>query len=138
MTIKVFLLATTRSSTRQLYEASVEGEDTPIVAGSWDPDSDVCRVLKARGETGRVEFWRPGKDFAALIVRDLVKYATTQTSEPARGPLTRRKFDVMPDSEGRKGAPKGATSNTHYARRLVPADGLNFSATSYLTPAAIS
>ena len=101
-----------RSSTRQLYEAIVQGEESPIVAGSWDPDSDVCRLFQARGETGRVEFWWPGKDFAGLIVRDLVKYAGTRTSEPARGPLTRRKFDAMSEIPGSKATVKGATSHT--------------------------
>jgi hypothetical protein len=82
--LKVTLIPTHRSPSRQFYDAYLAGEGQPIVSGAWDPESVVCRVLKARGNTGRVEFWRDDRPYPCLIIKDLVKYASTRIVEGER------------------------------------------------------
>jgi hypothetical protein len=70
-----------------LYSATVEGEELPIVTGSRDPQSDVCRMLLARGFEGVVEFAREGVPHWDLRVLDLRQYATRRVSESQKGGL---------------------------------------------------
>ena len=81
MPIRIRLIPTTRTSKRQLYDAFVVGEETPIVSSSWDPESDTCRALEARGLSGSVEFGYEGKSYPCLIVKDLQQFAPVRIME---------------------------------------------------------
>ena len=81
MSIRIRLIPTTRTSRRQLYDAFVVGEKTPIVSSSWDPETDTCRALETRGLSGSVEFWHEGKSYPGLIVGDLQQFARFRIME---------------------------------------------------------
>ena len=74
---------------RQFYRATFNGE--VIVAKSSDPAFAACRALKAKGLTGRVEFYRPGVPYPGLIVHDLDKAAGLRVVETEHeGPILKK------------------------------------------------
>jgi len=87
-----------RGQTYNVHLGSQDGE--LIVRNAFDPEFAACRVLLARGLTGKLEVWRPGSAFASLIIRDIAKGAQLTIREDAkRGPCTvkhRPRFE--PDS----------------------------------------
>jgi hypothetical protein len=52
------------------YDVTFEGE--VIVTGSLDPEFAAARVLRDRGYTGRLQFFRMGNPEPALVMKDLV------------------------------------------------------------------
>lgn len=76
-----------RGQTYNVHLGSLDGE--LIVRNAFDPEFAACRVLLARGLTGKLEVWRPGSAFASLIIRDIAKGAQLTIREDAkRGPCT--------------------------------------------------
>jgi len=78
-TYRVLIQPTYRNASRQFYRATFNGEE--IVTRSWGPEFAACRALKARGLTGRVEFFRAGLPHPCLVVRDLAEGAGLRTAE---------------------------------------------------------
>lgn len=69
----------------QTYNVHLDGPgEELIVTNAFDPEYAACRVLVARGVTGRLEVWRPGSAFASLIIRDIAKGASLTIREDAR------------------------------------------------------
>jgi hypothetical protein len=95
-TYRVLIHPTQRSASRQFYRATLNGEE--IVTRSWDPEFAACRALKARGLTGRIEFFRAGVPHPCLIIRDLAKGAGLRTLEDdCRGPVLKKWQPLMRD-----------------------------------------
>jgi hypothetical protein len=87
--VRVTIKATLRTAKRQYYKAIVKGE--VIVAKSSDPVHAACRAMKARGLSGRVEFYRPGVPYPGLVVHDLDKAAGFRLVETERqGPVIKK------------------------------------------------
>jgi len=86
----VLIEPTHRSPSRQFYRATFNGEE--IVARSWDPEFAACRALKARGLTGRVEFFRVDVLHPYLVVRDLAEGAGLRAYEDEAHTPTLRKW----------------------------------------------
>ncbi len=42
-----------------------------LIEDSWNPEFEACRVLVARGITGRLETWRTGKTHPDMIAPDI-------------------------------------------------------------------
>src|SRR5262249_44646742 len=78
-TYRVTIEPTLRTASRQFYRATYNGQE--IVARSWDPEFDACRALKARGLSGRVEFFWEGVLHPCLIVRNLARGARLHAYE---------------------------------------------------------
>jgi hypothetical protein len=76
----------------QTYNAFLGGPSgEQIVANSFAVEYDACRVLVARGLTGRLEVWRSGSTFASTIIRDVAQAALLTVREDAlHGP------DIVP------------------------------------------
>ena len=88
-THRVLIQPTYRNASRQFYRATYNGDE--IVTRSWDPEFAACRALKARGLSGRVEFFREGIPHPCLVVRDLVEGAGLCTYEDeCRGPSLKK------------------------------------------------
>jgi hypothetical protein len=82
LTLQVYVQPTRITSRCQLYDAYVEAEKTPIVAGSRDPEPDVCRMLVARGYDGPVQFISNGT--CGLRVKSAAKFDEKRTVEGRR------------------------------------------------------
>ena len=96
ITHRVTIEPTHRSPKRQFYKATLNGDE--IVARSADPEFAACRVMKLRGLSGKVEFYRPGASFPGLIVHDLGKAASLRVVETdSRGADLKRwrTFDMV-------------------------------------------
>jgi len=63
------------------YDVIFEGE---ILVTSIDPEFAAARVLRDRGYTGALQFFRPGKPGAALTMRDLVRAANFRATPDGR------------------------------------------------------
>jgi hypothetical protein len=61
-----------------------------LIAATRCPEFDAARALLARGITGRLEVWRPGAAFPAMIL-DIVKAATLTVREDER-----RRPEIVP------------------------------------------
>ena len=111
-THRVTIEPTQRSASRQFYRATYNGDE--ITKRSWDPEFAACRALKARGLTGRVDFFWAGHSHPYLIVRDLVRGAALLALEDeCRGPVLKK---WQPIERGGV-VPGGAPSSP--ARRLA-------------------
>lgn len=76
-----------RGQTYNVHLGAPEGE--LIAANVFDPEYAACRALMARGVAGRLEVWRPGSAFPAMVVCDSAKGARLTIREDAqRGPCT--------------------------------------------------
>ena len=64
------------------YDVTFEGE--VIVTGSLDPEFAAARVLRDRGYTGRLQFFRHGIHVPTLIMWDLVRSASYSATLNAR------------------------------------------------------
>jgi hypothetical protein len=86
---RVLIEPTHRSRSRQFYRATLDGEE--LVARSWSPMFAACRALKARGLSGRVEFFRAGVPHPCAIVRDLVQGAELRIhDDECQGPILKK------------------------------------------------
>jgi hypothetical protein len=113
-THQVLIEPTYRNASRQFYRATFKGEE--IVARSWDPEFAACRALKARGLTGRVEFFRAGLPHPCLIVRDLARGAGLRTLEDeCRGPVLKKWQPIERDGVVPGGAPSAAAPRAAFA-----------------------
>jgi hypothetical protein len=114
-THRVLIQPTHRNASRQFYRATFNGEE--IVAQSWDPEFAACRTLKARGLSGRVEFFRAGVPHPCLIVRDLAEGAGLRSYEDdCRGPVLKKwqpieRDGVVPGDAPSAEAPRAAFAN---------------------------
>jgi hypothetical protein len=62
-----------------------------LLSKADEPVYSACRLLVGRGVKGRLEVWRPGKDHADMIVRDMAKAAARTIEETAKvGPRIRK------------------------------------------------
>jgi hypothetical protein len=85
-THRVTVQSTHRTAERQYYKATLDGEE--IVTRSSDPAFAACRAMKAKGLSGRVEFYWPGVPYPGLIVHDLDKAAELRVVDTERqGPV---------------------------------------------------
>jgi hypothetical protein len=88
-THRVTIQSTHRTAERQYYKATLDGVD--IVTRSSDPAFAACRAMKAKGLSGRVEFYRPGVPHPGLIVHDLDKAAGLRVVDTERqGPVLKK------------------------------------------------
>lgn len=72
------------------YDVHLESGEL-LLGKSDEPIYGACRLLAARGVTGRLEVWRSGKRHADVIVRDIVRAAGWTIEETAKvGPRLRR------------------------------------------------
>jgi hypothetical protein len=71
-----------RGQTYNVHLGAPDGEK--IVANAFDPEYAACRALVARGVAGRLEVWRPGSTFPAMVIRDIAKGARLTIREDAR------------------------------------------------------
>ena len=76
---------TIRGERGQYYRVHYEG--APLIDETWNPEFEACRVLLARGITGRLEVWRVGRDHPDMLVRDIAKAAKwTVVENESHGP----------------------------------------------------
>jgi hypothetical protein len=113
-TLRVLIEPTYRNASRQFYRATFNNEE--IVARSWDPEFAACRALKARGLTGRVEFFRAGVPHPCLIIRDLAEGAGLRTYEDERrGPVLKKWQAIERDGVVPGGAPSAEAPRATFA-----------------------
>jgi hypothetical protein len=60
-----------------IYLVMYAGE---VLLEHWNPEFEACRALLARGITGKLETWRPGGTYPALIL-DIQKAAKLTVEE---------------------------------------------------------
>jgi hypothetical protein len=63
------------------YDAIFEGE---VIATSLDPEFAAARVLRDRGYTGALQFFRPCNPAPVLVMRDLVRAANFRATPDGR------------------------------------------------------
>jgi hypothetical protein len=85
MTIDVWIVPTNKFGTKgETYEIYF-GEE--LLTSGWSPEYDACRLLLARGITGKLRFWRRGKKHFDLQI-DIERGAQLAVLENARrGPV---------------------------------------------------
>lgn len=93
---------TIRGDRGQRYRVHFEG--AVLIEETWNPEFEACRALVARGVTGRLEVWRAGAAYAAMIVPDIAKAAGwTVVESDTVGPVIRRwkprPEDSWPDAD---------------------------------------
>jgi hypothetical protein len=59
----------------------VRHDDAVLIERTWNPEFEAARALAAKGVTGRIQVWRPGKPHpdAAFVVEKLAKLTISET-----------------------------------------------------------
>src|SRR5262245_18097345 len=80
---------TIRGDRGQRYRVYYQG--AVLLEDCWNPEFTACRELAARGVTGRLEVWRPGAAYPAMIVPDIeVGARWTVVESDKEGPVIKR------------------------------------------------
>ena len=92
----------------QRYNAIFNGER--IVTDAIGVEYAACRVLAARGVTGRLETWRPGAPHASMVIRDIEEAADSVRENRAR---VRARSATNPSLLGLRGGATGLFRHTY-------------------------
>src|SRR5262245_36521442 len=68
-----------RGERGQYYRVHYQG--AVLIDETTNPEVEGCRTLLARGVTGCLEVWRPGKAYPDMLVRDIAKAAEWTVEE---------------------------------------------------------